>query len=138
MIKEITPVEAWDILQSSTNAVVLDVRSTMEFHYVGHPPGAVLVPLKEPPDWEIDPEFVDRVRKVLQGKCGEGARAEDLTILSLCRSGQRSLTAAELLADAGFTQVYNIKEGFEGDRDDKNHRNTINGWRARQLPWEQS
>ena len=138
MINEITPTEAWDILQSEDNAVVLDVRSTMEFHYVGHPIGAVHVPLKEPPGWEVDPGFVDKVRQALRDRCAHGTRAEDLTILSLCRSGQRSMAAAELLEGAGFTRVYNIIEGFEGDRDGNNHRNTINGWRVRQLPWEQS
>lgn len=138
MIKEITPVEAWDILQSGTDVVILDVRSTMEFHYVGHPLGAVHVPLKEPPGWETDSEFVEKVRHALRGKCPEGGRTEDLTILSLCRSGQRSMTAAQLLEAQGFTSVYNILEGFEGDRDGSNHRNTINGWRVRQLPWEQS
>lgn len=138
MIKEITPVEAWDILQSDVNAIVLDVRSTMEFHYVGHPIGAVNVPLKEPPTWDIDPAFVDKVRSALQETCDAAVTAEDFTILSLCRSGQRSMTAAQLLSAQGFNRVYNVLEGFEGERDGNNHRNTVNGWRVRQLPWEQS
>ena len=138
MIKEITPVEAWDILQSNVNAVVLDVRSTMEFHYVGHPIGAVNVALKEPPAWEADPAFVDQVRSALHEVYGADVTEEELTILSLCRSGQRSMTAAQLLEAQGFNHVYNVLEGFEGERDGNNHRNTINGWRVRQLPWEQS
>lgn len=138
MIKEITPPEAWDALQSSENAVVLDVRSAMEFLYVGHPVGAINVPLKEPPAWEIDPGFVDKVRRSLREARGGAGKVEDLTILSICRSGQRSLTAAELLEAEGFKHVYNVLEGFEGNRDSENHRNTINGWRVHQLPWEQS
>jgi rhodanese-related sulfurtransferase len=138
MIKEITPLEAWDILQADANAVVLDVRSTMEYLYVGHPPGALHVPLKEPPAWEVDPAFVEKVRRALREKFRDGPKPEDLTILALCRSGQRSMTAAELMTDSGFNSVCNILEGFEGERDGDKHRNTINGWRVRQLPWEQS
>ena len=138
MIQEISPPEAWEILQSDKNAVILDVRSSMEFHYVGHPVGAIHVPLKEPPDWGVDPDFVNKVRGALNDR-GTGTGAiEGLTILSLCRSGQRSRTAAELLASQGFKNVYNILEGFEGDRDGQNHRNTINGWRVHGFPWEQS
>ena len=138
MIKEITPLEAWDILQSGENAVVLDVRSTMEFQYVGHPVGAVSVPLKEPPAWETDPEFVDKVRRSMREVHQYAGDVEDLTILSICRSGQRSLAAAELLTADGFKRVYNVLEGFEGVRDGDNHRNTVNGWRVHGLPWEQS
>lgn len=138
MIEEITPLEAWDILHSGENAVVLDVRSTMEFQYVGHPVGAINVPLKEPPAWGTDPEFVDKVRRSLLEAYGDAGDVEDLTILSICRSGQRSLVAGELLAADGFKHVYNVLEGFEGIRDSDNHRNTINGWRVHGLPWEQS
>ena len=138
MIKEISPLEAWDLLQASENSVVLDVRSTMEFLYVGHPIGAVNVPLKEPPAWETDPEFVVKVRRSLREVRRDAGDVEDLTILSICRSGQRSLVAAELLEADGFRHVYNVLEGFEGVRDGENHRNTVNGWRVHGLPWEQS
>ena len=138
MVKEITPPEAWKILQAGENAVVLDVRSTMEYQYVGHPVDAVHVPLKEPPSWETDPEFVGKVRRSLNEVRGNVENVEDITILSICRSGQRSLVAAELLAADGFKDVYNILEGFEGVKDGENHRNTVNGWRVHKLPWEQS
>ena len=59
-------------------------------------------------------------------------------ILMLCRSGKRSQLGGELLSSAGFTEVYNIIEGFEGDKDEHGHRNCINGWRFHGLPWEQS
>jgi len=137
MIKEITPDEAWEILRSDAKAVILDVRSTMEFLYVGHPVGAINVPLKEPPAWEIDPNFADKAGRALAERFA-GMRPENITVLSLCRSGQRSMTAAELLTARGFSSVYNVLEGFEGERDANNHRNTISGWRVRQLPWEQS
>ena len=96
------------------------------------------MPLKEPPAWDVDPAFVEKVRNALREKFNDGPNPEDLTILALCRSGQRSMAAAELLTDRGFHCVCNILEGFEGERDGDKHRNTINGWRVRQLPWEQS
>ena len=52
------------------------------------------------------PDFVSRV--------GEVAKPDD-TLMVMCRSGSRSATAVNLLADAGFTQVYNITDGMEGD-----------------------
>jgi len=43
-----------------------------------------------------------------------------------------------MLIKNGFTSVYNVLEGFEGDKDENGHRNTINGWRFHRLPWEQT
>lgn len=137
MIKEISPVEAWEILQSNADAVLLDVRSRMEFDYVGHAPDAVFVSLKEPPSWESDPVFVANVTKALQEKY-PNQDPKDLTILALCRSGARSMVAAEELSANGFKQVINVSEGFEGDKDEKDHRNSVNGWRFHGLPWVQS
>jgi rhodanese-related sulfurtransferase len=137
MIKEINPAEAWEILKSNPDAVLLDVRSRMEFDYVGHATDAVFVPLKEPPSWESDPTFVSNVTKVLQEK-HPNRDPKDLTVLALCRSGARSMMAAEELTTSGFKQVINVSEGFEGDKDVKDHRNSINGWRFRGLPWVQS
>ena len=131
-IRELTPPQAWQLLQSRPDAILLDVRSSMEYQYVGHPPGAVHVPLMEPPAWQADPGFVERVREIL------GAGTENRPLLALCRSGKRSEAAAMALLANGFTEVYNIIEGFEGDLDEQRHRNSHNGWRFHGLPWEQS
>lgn len=136
-IPDISPPEAWERLQQDAGAVLLDVRSTMEYQYVGHPVGAVHVPLKEPPGWRDDPEFVAKVRAALAERAG-GRPVEDLPILAICRSGKRSAVAAEALLRQGFHEVYNIAEGFEGDLDEQHHRNTVNGWRFHNLPWEQT
>jgi rhodanese-related sulfurtransferase len=137
MIREITPREAWELLQSDKSAVVLDVRSKVEFDYVGHPVGAVHVPWQEFPAWQADPQFVDKVRRRLAER-GAADPAKDLTVLSLCRSGSRSRAAAQALAAAGFARVYNVAQGFEGDRDQDGHRGTQGGWRFHGLPWEQT
>jgi len=137
MVEEISPDKAWEILQANNKALLLDVRSTLEFQYVGHPVGAVNIPLKEPPDWVNDPKFIEKVKTFILANYAE-IKPEDISILSLCRSGQRSMLAAETLTAAGFSQTYNIKGGFEGDRGDNQHRGEINGWRFHKLPWEQS
>jgi len=137
MIKEITPREAWDILQSNPRAVVLDVRSKVEFDYVGHPVGAVHVPWQEFPGWQADPQFVEKVRGKLADR-GAANPEQELTVLSMCRSGSRSRAAAQVLAASGFRNVYNVAQGFEGDRDQHGHRGTQGGWRFHGLPWEQT
>jgi rhodanese-related sulfurtransferase len=136
VIPELRPDEAAKLLHEHPAAVLLDVRSTMEYQYVGHPLGALHIPWSEPPDWRVDTQFVNKVRQQLETQpCP--VPVEQAVILTLCRSGARSRAAATVLAEQGFTHVYNIAEGFEGDRDANNHRSSINGWRFRGLPWEQ-
>jgi rhodanese-related sulfurtransferase len=136
-IISITPQEAFEILRARPDAVVLDVRSRIEFDYVGHPPDAIHVAWAEFPAWRPNPrQFVEQAKAALT-KLGATA-PESRPILALCRSGGRSMAAAQALAAAGFTELYNIAEGFEGDRDAAGHRGTINGWRFRELPWIQT
>lgn len=134
---QISPPEAWEILQSSPEAVLLDVRTSVEFEYVGHPMNAVNVPWKEAPDWTVNKDFTATVRKILSAREVPEENIESVPLLTICRSGKRSQAAAEELIRQGFREVYNIDEGFEGDRDGAKHRSTINGWRFHNLPWEQ-
>ena len=135
-IKDICPDEAMDLLRQDSKAIILDVRTTMEYQYVGHPLGALHIPWMEAPLWQVDPEFVDKVRKALHERTGEPV--EQTLIMAICRSGTRSRVAAKELARHGFSRVFNIAEGFEGPLDADKHRNTVSGWRYRDLPWEQS
>jgi rhodanese-related sulfurtransferase len=130
-MKELSPREAYAVLQTDADALLIDVRSEIEHLFVGHPPEALSIPWSDAPDWEINPDFVAAVERVTQGR-------RDRPLLLLCRSGNRSACAAATLLDAGFTRVINIRHGFEGDLDDNNHRNTLNGWRVDGLPWVQS
>lgn len=138
MVEEVNPGAAWDMLQQDPEAILLDVRSRMEHEYVGRPTMAILVPWQEPPDWKVDPGFVQKVRERLAELRGAEASLEEIPLLAMCRSGQRSMAAGRALADAGFRRVFNIAEGFEGQRDAEGHRSTVNGWRFRGLPWIQS
>ncbi len=128
-MKVLTPVEAYDFLQKDPQAVLLDVRSEIEYMFVGHPVGAVHIPWIDGPDWELNPHFVAQVRKV--------AHAERPVVL-ICRSGVRSLEAGKALEAEGWSAVFNVVHGFEGDLDEAHHRNAVNGWRHAGLPWAQT
>ena len=99
--------------------------------YVGHPVGAEHVAWQEAPDWEIDPDFASKVKRLLKGNI-------ERPVLVICRSGQRSVDACRALEEAGFTQAINVLEGFEGSLDEDFHRGTLGGWRYHGLPWQQS
>ncbi len=134
MIENIDPGQAAELL-SQRNTLLIDVRTTMEYSFVGHPLNAIHIPWQEYPGWEINPHFVDQVR----AKLAELSLEPDNTrIITMCRSGKRSLDAAVALSQADFKQLFNMQEGFEGDLDVNKQRNTINGWRQRGLPWIQS
>lgn len=134
-VNRVDPLHAHAQLAADPTAVLIDVRSRMEFDYVGHPVGALHVPWKEAPEWRVNPGFVDAVRELL--RADGGGAPEGRPVYLLCRSGVRSLAAGEELVRQGFRRVYNIEEGFEGEKDGESHRSTINGWRFRGLPWEQ-
>ena len=130
MIENLNPRQAWDLLQQNADAVLVDVRSKVEYAFVGHPLGAIHIAWKEAPDWQVNTNFVAEVKKAVPDR--------NTPVLLLCRSGQRSLDAAKALEEAGFKRLINIVEGFEGPLDQHNHRGNIGGWRFNGLPWTQS
>ena len=136
-VQSLSPPEAWKLVQEDQRVVLIDVRSSMEFLFVGHPRGSVHVPWIDAPEWIVNPNFVTEVRKVMLGGVGMGIHSSDAPVVLICRSGKRSLEAGKLLIGKGFTEVYNIVEGFEGELDDSHHRSTRGGWRFHGLPWEQ-
>ena len=136
-VQSVTPSEAFGLVEKDQRVVLIDVRSSMEFLFVGHPRGSVHVPWIDEPDWVVNPEFVTEVRKVMLGGVGMDDHGNDAPVVLICRSGKRSLEAGKLLIENGFMQVYNVSEGFEGELDDQHHRSTQGGWRFHGLPWEQ-
>ena len=129
-MKHITQTEAYELQQSNPDALLIDVRSEIEYLFVGHPVGAIHVSWNDGPDWEVNPNFVGEVKKL----AGNGGHRP---LLLICRSGNRSEVAGNALLEAGFTTVYNVMYGFEGELDAQHHRNSVNGWRHDGLPWEQ-
>jgi len=128
---------AWQMLQSDPRAVLIDVRSSMEFLFVGHPTGAVHVAWIDEPSWDINPDFVAEVRRIMLGGVSQTSDAKSPPIILICRSGKRSKEAGETLLAAGLQNVYNVDEGFEGELNDQHQRSKLGGWRFHGLPWEQ-
>jgi len=128
-MKHLRPREAYDFLQQNPQAVFVDCRSEMEYLFVGHPLGSHHVAWNDGPDWDVNPHFVGQVKRVA---------SVDRPVVLICRSGQRSVAAGVELEKAGFSDVYNVLEGFEGALDEHHHRGMQNGWRKENLPWEQT
>jgi rhodanese-related sulfurtransferase len=124
----VSPPDAWT-LASNGQVVLVDVRSNEERVFVGHVPGSVHVPWASGTALTRNPRFVRELEAKVGGR--EGA------VLLLCRSGNRSALAAEAAAKAGFALVFNVREGFEGEPDERGQRGHRNGWRRHDLPWLQ-
>jgi rhodanese-related sulfurtransferase len=129
-MKNLAPRAAWEELQRTPDALFLDVRMEIESLYVGRPPGVVQIAWYEYPELTPQPaSFVANVERE--------AGSKERPIYLICRSGKRTVDAAKALEAAGFSNVTNITEGFEGELDEKFHRSTLSGWRQAGLPWEQ-
>lgn len=131
---DVSPQQTWAALQDNPKAVLVDVRTRPEWTFVGGPDLSVLAKAAVQIEWLLYPsmqrntQFVEQLQ--LQGI------AHDQPIYLLCRSGARSLAAAELLGELGYS-TYNILDGFEGQLGSDGHRGN-GGWRAAGLPWKQS
>ena len=123
--------QAYEFLQANPDALLIDCRSEMEFLFVGHPVGALHVSWNDGPDWEVNPHFAGQVKKLA------GTDHAKRPIVLICRSGNRSRDAGAELERHGFTRVYHIEHGFEGELNAKHQRNSTTGWRHEGLPWEQ-
>lgn len=124
---DISPADAWAQTQAG-EAILIDVRTPEELKWVGRVPGAQPVP------WLIDngarqnPDFLTQLAQL--------ARPEQRVLL-LCRSGVRSVAAAQAATAQGFRSAWSVLNGFEGPLDANRQRNRVAGWRHDGLPWEQ-
>jgi rhodanese-related sulfurtransferase len=131
---DVTPQEAFDALSRDADALLVDVRTRAEWSFVGVPvldavdKEVVLVEWSRYPDGRVNTSFVEEVTAA-------GARP-GRPIYLLCRSGARSMHAAEALTAAGLGPAYNIADGFEGPLDPQGHRE-VAGWKRLGLPWRQ-
>lgn len=123
------PVEAYQFLQNVSGAQLVDVRSEAELDWVGRIPGAIEIELRTYPGMQPNPDFLDQLSSHID---------KVSPVMFICRSGTRSSHAASVASQSGFTDCYNVLEGFEGDKDEAGHRGTQSGWKAAGLPWEQS
>lgn len=123
----LTPDETWTLAKAG-EAIIVDIRTQEEFQFVGRVPNSPNVPWMCGLAMVKNPSFINEVEKML---------SKSSLIVLICRSGQRSIGAAEAMTRAGYTAVYNMDEGFEGTLDENRQRGAKNGWRHRGLPWLQ-
>jgi len=121
------PAEAHALMQAG--AKLVDVRTRPELAFVGSIPGSVAVEWQTYPGGRPNPEFLGELAATV---------GKDVPVMFICRSGARSHGAAEAATRAGWREAYNVLEGFEGDKDAEQHRNSVGGWRKADLPWVQS
>jgi len=124
----LTPREAYELWRAAPGAKLVDVRTRAEWDYVGRIPEAVEIEIQGYPGGRPNPSFIAELEQQVD---------KAAPVLFICRSGARSHNAALQATKAGYTDAYNVLEGFEGDRDEQGHRNTVGGWRAARLPWIQ-
>ena len=142
LVGEVDPNEAWQILCEVDTARLIDVRTRAEWSFVGVPEtgetgsDTIFAEWSSFPNMSLNTAFAEEVEAAI-GPDGSGP------LLFLCRSGVRSLHAANAVAAhyAGKgveVTCINVAEGFEGDVDAQGHRGSHNGWKARGLAWRQS
>ncbi len=130
-VKRITSREAWAILTSCQDAVLVDVRTDAEWDFVGVPlvGRSVQVSWQDYPHMQRNPDFLAEIHAA-------GVRPNQ-PLLLMCKAGSRSFAAAEFLAQNGFKTVFDIRDGFEGERNAQGQRRCVDGWIAAGLPWIQ-
>ena len=137
---DVSVLNAYQDLATNPTAVLVDVRTEAEWNYVGVPNLAdlgkepLLIEWQSFPTMALNKGFVEALNDAL----GAHGANKDAPIYFLCRSGARSRAAAIAATAAGWRNCFNIREGFEGPRDDKGRRGTASGWKAAGLPWSQS
>lgn len=127
----LTPQEAFEVLQASSKALLVDVRTKAELELVGRIPGALNV------EWAFYPGMVanENFAAQLTAELDHLGVGKDSVLIFLCRTGGRSNNAATVAAALGYSQAYNTLEGFEGEANADKQRTTINGWKHAGLPW---
>ncbi|WP_298215589.1 rhodanese-like domain-containing protein [Acidocella sp.] len=134
MIEDVPPRQVWEALMSHPDAVLCDVRTQAEWNFVGLPELSeagkqpLLIQWQLFPGMQPNPKFLEE----LAAKVKHAA-----PVYFLCRTGGRSLAAAQAAQAAGYKHVFNVKDGFEGPLDARGHRGAVAGWKADGLPWRQ-
>ena len=123
----VTPAESWELWNLAPGAKLVDVRTRAEWDWVGRIPGAIEIEWQSYPGGQPNHDFLAQLRRQVD---------PESLVMFICRSGVRSHNAACLANEAGYTESYNVLEGFEGDKDAAGHRGTTGGWRHAGLPWQ--
>lgn len=142
--ENVTPTEAYYMATTEADTYILDVRTRAEWDWVGHPgenrtgegaalPGKVIniaYMIEYKGDLIVNPSLLIDVKNAFPNPA-------EVTLITMCRSGGRSIAAAEALEAAGYPFVKNMVTGFEGGKDGSGYR-TVNGWKVDGLPYNYS
>jgi rhodanese-related sulfurtransferase len=132
---DISPRDTWTMLNDNPEAIMVDVRTTAEWTYVGFADLTAIDKKTGFVEWVSFPamarneKFIDQVRALVPDPA--------TPIVMVCRSGVRSIAAAEAMTAIGYSACYNMLEGFEGDKDHDGHRGQTGGWKQAGLAWAQ-
>ena len=132
---DITPEESWKLLSENPEAVLVDCRTDAEWRWVGVPDLSTLG--REVVFVEWNHGNGQRNDNFVSDLIAAGVTPGERPVVFMCRSGNRSIPAAETATAAVIAPSYNVLDGFEGQLDEQGHRGG-NGWRALGLPWKQS
>jgi rhodanese-related sulfurtransferase len=136
MAEDVAPRLVWEALMSDPDATLCDVRTNAEWSFVGVPDleqtgkHPLMVQWQVFPSMQQNPNFLDQLK--------QGVTSHEHPLYFLCRTGGRGLAAAMAAKAAGYTKVFNIKDGFEGPADARGHRGHVAGWKSEGLPWKQN
>ena len=134
MMKQENPTECYEKLKQDERSLLVDCRAEIEWTLLGTADLSEMGKKTLLVEWtnlanQRNPEFVNEIASYV---------SKDTPLIIMCRIGGRSAAAANALIEAGFSDVTNMAEGYEGRADEKGHRNSFEGWRARGLPWNQT
>lgn len=123
---DLTPSQAWSLLKTSSNSILVDVRTDYEWENIGTPDIRILhktlckLSWKLPPNMMLNPDFEQEISKILQAN-------PNAELIFICKSGGRSQEAAVAMSKNQYI-CYNVLNGFEG----------IGGWMQESLPWRKN
>ncbi len=135
MVDNVPPGATWEALKSDPQAQLVDVRTDAEWNFVGVPDLAPAGKQAVLLSWQVYPAMARN--DAFEAQLTKAGFTPEHKIYFICRSGVRSLAAAEAARAAGFPHVYNVADGFEGPPDREGHRGRTAGWKADGLPWRQ-
>ena len=135
---DVSCADAWQALAQDPRSVLIDVRTQVEWQLIGKPDLSSVEKEHVYLQWltmqGVNKNFVAELQAALE----ERDIPRDAPLYFICQSGGRSKMAAMQCTQLGYTQCFNMFEGFEGDLDEHQHRNSVNGWKVAGLPWTQS
>ncbi len=137
--RNVDPIDAWRRLEGEPSAQLIDVRTAAELTFVGVPDlssigkRTIFVEWQSTPGQAVTTSFSAACREKVVAAGGD----EKSDLYFICRSGARSMSAANAMREQGFAACHNVEHGFEGPLDEVGHRGNLSGWKKAGLPWVQ-